>query len=353
MENSANDSILFTPGFLFRVLRADTTIKDLFGEHRVHYQTVSDLFNFFSEVKIFGLESPIGTEAKEGGYYFPITCEELARLAEQIQGKQNSWSESIANNPVWQRIIAFSNKWSTDKLLQDGLQNRIWFEFDVCGLPPRVPVPSIFFRTLGNDNSGTAVLSGLEAFAVKLPVTQQDLLVTALRVLGPVCSFFEVGLLLARPYPPLRLNAFRVNWPDILERLKLLGINTLEDYPDFWQEFYLWCPYVLAVNLDIDTSNFGIKIGINFEDPGADTIRLQRQSTFWPEFLEWLVHKGWCLPHKKQAILNWSGGYRYHPDPYDFTGGHKAIMRTFSHVKLDFQPNRSPRAKVYLEYCLN
>lgn len=352
MINSSNNSIIYTPGYLFRDLQADATLKNLFGEHCTHYQTVADSCSFFSGIKIFGLESSLGTEDSEGGYYFPITCEQLAHLTEQIQDKKSTFGENIANDPVWQQVISFSNKWAKDELLKSELHHRLWFEMDVCGLPPKLPVPNIFFRTPGDDNSVKAVLDGLKAFSFNLPVMQQELLVKALRALAPTCSFLEIGLLLARPHSPIRLNAFHLALPDILKTLQLLEINTLEDNPDFLQELYSWGPYVRAVNLDIDTSNFGAKVGINFSDPVAVTIRQQQQSEFWPNFLEWLVNKGLCLSHKKQAVLNWSGGHKHCPEPYNFTVESKAILRTFNHVKLDFRLNQAPRAKVYLVYWL-
>lgn len=340
---------VYTPGFFFRELHADTTIKNLFGESCSHCQMLADSFSFFSDIEVFGLESPIGAESGTGGYFFSIASEKMAWFVEQIRGK---YHEKIADNPVWQRISVFSHKLNTDILLREGLHDRVGFEMDICGLPPEIPVPSIFFRVPSNRNSDTVLRKGLEALSVNLAAAQHDLLVKAIRVLGSACSSFELGILLARPCSPLRLNAFSINLPDMLKCLRLLGINTIEAYPGFWQNFHVWAPHASAVNIDIDTNHFGAKVGINFLDLAAVTIRQQQQSNFWPEFLEWLVSNGWCLPHKKQAVLDWCGGYKYYSDPYDLMGAQKAVLRTFSHVKLDFLPVQPPRAKVYLECML-
>ena len=91
-------------------------------------------------------------------------------------------------------------------------------------------------------------------------------------------------------------------------------------------------------------------MGIEVKFLSAMTVHQQRKTTHWPDFMEWLVDKGWCMRQKSQAALNWTGGRRYCPDLFDFTGPAPVILRSLNHVKLDFLPNRPPQAKVYLRY---
>jgi hypothetical protein len=108
-------------------------------------------------------------------------------------------------------------------------------------------------------------------------------------------------------------------------------------------------PRLSAVDFDIG-DEFGVKVGIELKFSSVSTIREQQQNR--PDYLEWLVQKGWCFPQRNQAVLNWIGGNKYHPDPDDFWSPRKTIFRTINHIKLDFQPGKQPRAKAYLEYTV-
>ncbi len=349
MSIIANDAIM--PGDIFRRLRADTTLHNLYGqENSVHYEAVADTLNFLATACTFGLESPIGENASDGGYSLYIKRQEWAKLLEQAQQSLDILPEKFAANPVWQRIMAFADQWYAGDSLCSSLSGGLWFEVDVFGPPSILPIPSIFFGVKNNtvDESTMAIMNGLAALNVDLPSTQRDLLITYLRRIGPLCSSFQVGLMLARPAAPLRLCAFNVKLPDVLTGLKDLGITTLEDYPDFRQEFLHLAPYFSAVDLDIGDV-FGAKVGLEFKFSSVSTIREQRENQHGPAFLKWLVNKGWCLPEKSQAVLSWIGGYNFHPNPEDFWSPRKTIFRTISHIKLDFQPGRPPRAKAYLE----
>lgn len=352
MPTIASDSTTYTPGDYFRGLRADATLHNLYGqENSAHYGTIADMLNFLATAKIFILESPIGENANEGGYSLYITRHDWGELVKQSQHSLNILPKNFGVNPVWRGIMAFADQWYAGESLCNSLTKGLWFEFDVSGPPPILPIPSIFFGVKNNsvDNSITAIMNGLTAFNYDLPSIQRDLLVTYLRKMSSLCSSFQVGLMLSRPASPLRLCAFNAKMPEVLAGLIDLGITTLEDYPDFRQEFLHLAPRFLAVDLDIGTV-FGAKVGIELRFTSVATIREQRENQRGQAFLEWLVNKGWCLPDKSQAVLNWIGGSKYHPDPDDFWSPRKTILRTISHIKLDFQPGRPPRAKAYLQY---
>lgn len=349
---STNVSTIYTPGYVFRVLHADTTLHHLYGsDNSVHYETVANKLNFLATASIFGLESPLGENVHEGGYFVCIKRQEWAELLKQSQPSRAILPDNFAANPVWQRIMAFADQWYADDSVGNRLGNGLWFEVDVSGPPATVPIPSIFFgiKSSTADESVTAILNGLTALNVDVPSLQKDLLVTYLQTMGPLCSTFQVGLMLSRPEAPLRICGFGASLPDALQGMQQLGITTLDDYPDFRQEFLHLSPYFSAVDIDIGTT-FGIKVGLELKFSSVATIREQRQNK--PAYLEWLVNKGWCLPHRSQAVLNWVGGHKHHPDLDDFWSPRKTIFRTISHIKLDFQPGRPPRAKAYLEYTV-
>jgi hypothetical protein len=352
MPITARDSTIYTPGDYFRGLRADAALHNLYGrDDSGHYKTLAETLNFIAPARTFILESPIGENANDGGYSLYIDRHDWGELVNKAEHSLKILPENFRVNSVWRRILNFADQWYTGESLCKDLAEGLWFEFDVSGPPPGLPVPSVFFGVENNsvDNSVTAILKGLAAFNYDLPSVQRDLLVTCLRTMGPLCSSFQVGLMLSRPASPLRLCAFNGKLSEVLTGLKDLGITTLEDYPDFQQEFLHLAPRFLAVDLDIGTV-FGPKVGIELKYTPVNTVREQRENPSGPALLELLVDKKWCLPNKSQAILNWPGGSKYHPDPDDFWSPRKIILRVISHIKIDFQPGRPPRAKVYLTY---
>lgn len=354
MPTGDNDSVTYMPGDFFRGLHADETLHSLYGQENIaHYETVADTLNFLATARTFGLESPIGENGNDGGYFIYIKRREWAELRKQSLQSLEVLPEKFAANPVWQRIMAFADQWYTGVSLCNSLSDGLWFEVDVAGPPPALPIPSIFFGVKNNtvDESITAIMNGLAALNLDLSPTQKDLLIAYLLRIGPLSSSFQIGLMLARPASPLRLCTFGAKLPDVLTGLKDLGITTLEEYPDFLQEFLHLEPLFAAVDLDIDNV-FGAKVGLEFKFSSLATIREQRENQHGLAFLQWLVTKGWCLPEKCQAVLSWIGGYKYHPNPDDFWSPRKTIFRTISHIKLDFLPGRPPRAKAYLEYTV-
>jgi len=351
----ANGSIACTPGNFFRLLYADSTLNNLYGRgNSIHYETAADRLGFLSTAKAFGLESPLGETTCDGGYFVYIARQEWAEMLGQADRSQDILPGNFAANADWRRVTAFADQWHAGNPLRNKLANGLWFEIDVCGPPSDVPVPSIFFgvKNVSVNESIAAIQQGLAALNIDLPAAQRDLLITCLRTIGPLSASFQIGLMLARPASPLRLCAFKVGLPDIMDILRKLGITALEDYHDFLQEFLHLGLECSAIDIDIGAS-FGTKAGIEVKFSSAATVREQQQNQGWPAFLDRLVNKGCCLPPKSLAVLNWIGGHRYDPAPYDLGVPQKAILRTISHIKLDFQPGFPLRAKAYLNYVVS
>ncbi|MDD2582927.1 MAG: hypothetical protein PHR66_13130, partial [Desulfuromonadaceae bacterium] len=97
--------ISYTPGTVFRGLNADKTLHALYDcDKSVHYETVADSFNFFSNACTFGLESPLGEVGPDGGYFI---CLNRQQWGELLTGSPNIVPDNFAVHPVWQQIIAF------------------------------------------------------------------------------------------------------------------------------------------------------------------------------------------------------------------------------------------------------
>ena len=335
---------MFTPGVFFRELRADSTLQALFGaENIVHYQTVADSLHFLGSARLFMLESPLGDKGNEGGYSLCVTRRDWSETVGLVL------PEAFATEPRWRQIATFFDRWYAGGICAEAIDG-LCLEVDVAGTPPPVPVPSLFFGvTLETaDETINTIGKGMQIFEQKISQTQRQLLQALLQNVGPACKGLFVGLMLSRPAAPLRLCTCGADLPAVLTAIKKIGINTLDGHPD-WQEFLQRGLYCSHVDIDIgDTC--GAKVGIEVKFLSAMTVHQQRKTTHWPDFMEWLVDKGWCMRQKSQAALNWTGGRRYCPDLFDFTGPAPVILRSLNHVKLDCLPNRPPQAKVYLRY---
>ena len=335
---------MFTPGVFFRELRADSTLQALFGaENIVHYQTVADSLHFLGSARLFMLESPLGDKGNEGGYSLCVTRRDWSETVGLVL------PEAFATEPRWRQIATFFDRWYAGGICAEAIDG-LCLEVDVAGTPPPVPVPSLFFGvTLETaDETINTIGKGMQIFEQKISQTQRQLLQALLQNVGPACKGLFVGLMLSRPASPLRLCTCGADLPAVLTAIKKIGINTLDGHPD-WQEFLQRGLYCSHVDIDIGY-DCGDKVGIEVKFLSAMTVHQQRKTTHWPDFMEWLVDKGWCERQKSQAVLDWTGGRRYCPDLYDFTGSAPVILRSINHVKLDFLPNHPPQAKVYLRY---
>ncbi len=350
MAGGSDGTAAYTPGYFFRGLRADATLEGLYGcENISHYETVADRLGFLSPARTVILESPIGDDAAEGGYSLMLTCQDWLKLINKSSRPQDILPEDFAAVPEWRQTIAFVEQWHAGNQcgrLMDGL----WLEVDMSGPPPAVPVPSVFFgiRHSTEEEYMKVITNGLAAFELEMPPAQKELVRTYFRTIGPLCQGVVVGFMIARPGAPLRLCTWGANLPDVVAGLRQLGITTLENH-SAWRDFPNLGLHCMHVNIDIGAV-YGAKVGIELKFLAAATVREQQQTRHWPDFIGRLVDKGWCLPQRGRAVLNWPDGHSYHPDPYDFSSPRYKILRTINHVKLDFQPGQPPRAKVYFMY---
>ena len=236
MSSVMSDDLTCIPGDIFRGLHADATLHHLYGRgNSVHYQSVANTLNFLATARTFGLEIPIGENSNEGGYSVYIRRQEWAELLKKAQQSLDILPENFSANPVWRRIMSFADQWYAGASLCNSLNAGLWFEVDVSGPPPALPIPSIFFGVKDKtvNESTVAIMNGLAALQLDLSSMQKKLLITYLQRIGPLCSSFQVGLMLARSAAPLRLCAFNAKLADVLAGLNDLGITTLEEYPVF------------------------------------------------------------------------------------------------------------------------
>lgn len=328
---------------------SDRFTEPLLGARYVsHIGQLTQQLNFLISARKFGLETPVGNETKCGDLSVYVTRQDW------LLQEQTLLPPLFLAQPAWQRIQHFVRWWAEGQGLAGHLREGIWMEFDVSAKLPPVPIPSFFFGIITEGKPAETVIAAVEAgiAAIKadLPVAQAALLKDVLAQLVPECHSLQIGMMLGRQVAPLRLCAFGLKLSEVPEFLGQFGIHTLKELPaEIWGGLSRYSRHLSAVDIDIGTI-LGSKVGLEMQPVAAASIREQQQDNGFQEYLQWLIQNHWCLEDKGAAILNWLGGVRVFGDWQDRMAGGTPVFRTISHVKLDFERNREPRAKAYLEY---
>jgi hypothetical protein len=313
----------------------------------------------------FGFECQLGVS--EPNADFLVCCRAtqggLKVLNGQIPGQ--ALPAFFENHPVWQRIRSFSTEWSNPQSPLFDCVHNMWLEFDVEGVAPSIPVPSVF---IGPENLQSAepaednsLMPGCCAWLTDsaLPLLLSGDLDPALRrqiarcvnLLPPGACIFQVGQMLARASRITRLCVRGVSKTQIIEYLQALDYDTSSG--QLHELLDLLGPLAARIDLDMDVADRVLpKIGLEAY-PAADASAIHR-------LLNQLVSCGLSTPAKAEGLESWRGMAleRLTPEiwPRDllalsgFLGGrvHSVFARWLHHVKIVYQPGFPLRAKAYL-----
>ncbi|SMC89463.1 hypothetical protein [Sporomusa malonica] len=322
----------------------DSSLSRLIGSERCDYiELLTERIGFFPQARNFGLECPLGQEDKRGDFFICLTRSQWGEL---------QLPPGFAVDPAWQKIAAFGAWWLKAANQAAFIRDEVWLEFDLAKPPAAIPVPSFFFGVFGHEpqNYLPAVLAGLKALGVTMPASQGEVLARCLALLAPVCAGFQIGIMLSRPQAPLRLCAFSITGPDLKVIFSELGLSPFADTPDLDTKLCQNGSVFSAVDLDIGTG-VGPKVGLEIDLSQVHSVREQKHSTLWPEFVNRLTKRDWITADKGAGVLAWPGGWR-DGSTDDWLQGEPVLLRTISHIKLDFQQKAPPRAKAYLQYII-
>jgi hypothetical protein len=277
--------------------------------------------------------------------------------------------ETLLTNPVWNRIRNFCNNWANSaSILYDKIDN-IWLEFDSAGLPPEVPVPSIFLslKSIESDSSNP-IKFGITAnphqwltetalkflFGRTISVPFERKLFDCFNLLPDGAWISQIGAMLARQVEPVRVCITDISTDKLLDYLSRIGwagsISKLEAFVSELSSF------VDRIDLDLDVGDIILpKIGLECS--------FNRQPQFeprWQLFLNRLVETGLCIPAKRDALLAYPG-YSHERANRELWPSNilrvsnllwpqvsSIFLRRFSHIKIVYQPDIPVEAKVYL-----
>jgi len=312
----------------------------------------------------FGFECPLGTHEAKADFLICSRASEGGRDVLAGQRPSRELPAFLERHPVWQRVRDFSRDWSDSQSpLFEAIHN-LWVEFDVDGMPPAIPVPSVFVGSEALRPTEAAADPGLMPRHCAWLLDRALPLLIGRDVDGPTrcqvarclnllpaeARIFQVGLMLARASRITRLCVRGVSSKQIPEYLQALGWEG--SFPELEGLLKSLAPLVERIDLDMDVRDRVLpKIGLECYPAMTAPAR---------PFLDHLVLSGLSTAAKAEALLRWSGmvHQRVTRDvwPRDllslsaFLDGrvHSTFLRWLHHIKVVYEPGFPLQAKAYL-----
>jgi len=325
---------------------------------RDNLNTILTIAHFLPLWRCTGFECRLGTPEPHADFGVHLTREDW--IASESVVVANAKAVNAASCDVWWRLHRLAEVWADTKSLVSQAVPAMSLEFDVHRLPVPLAAPSIFFSihpgpcgpetSASNkavDTCSKVARELLEVLAVNVSDDVQNKLEDCFKALLPKVPFLQFGIWLARPADTLRICAPGIPLLEIKPALnKLRWQGPTDAYETRWCDLLQFRDKG-SLHLDVG-KGVSAKLGIEvpFDDDSAYMNKNDPEST---RFFDYLVEKNLCLPEKRDAVLSWVGGFRLSSDsPASSTKVEPIFLRRVSHVKMVYEPDQAPMAKVYL-----
>ncbi len=251
---------------------------------------------------------------------------------------------------TWQILREFA------RLCQDrnhpfsnGIRN-LWLEFDAAGTASReettalIRQPSVFLgpdaKTLSKDALRRLILDASTVF--KQSNGWHTGLESLIAELPDDAELFQVGFMLARPSPALRVCVSKIPAQDIPAWLCRIGWKGDARALTHILKQTATLSKTLALNLNLVDSGPMEKIGVecymDWLTDGAGQ---------WAPLLDWLEQQRLCLSQKRRGLEDFPGVSPC-PPPEDASVAYLNIFRKIHHIKQSIVGGRVVEAKAYL-----
>lgn len=308
----------------------------------------------------FGFECPLASGQYAADLLFCST--QLEGHSKILAGQHHA----IAMPPeflelsAWRKVREFCIDWEDPSSPLNQQLLNIWLEFDIAKSEPPY-APNIFFGTLppekfASRNEGhLIILEALERLVPEALEGERALTLNNVFKSLPVnAHIFQVGAMLAREVPAIRLCLRDIDRSEIIPTLSNMGwvgaedelaslIDELDQHSD-------------QIDIDIDVGEtIGDKIGLECSF-GRNSLTLNRMRSF----TNWLVEKKLTSREKAQALMDFNGLVHQDSEPEKWahfllkiaaiSGRDVAnhISCWLHHIKLVHEVNRPLTAKAYL-----
>jgi hypothetical protein len=305
----------------------------------------------------FGLEARLGESIPEVDF---LACVSAAA------GGREAWAAAIPpagmeSLPAWRRAARFVRTWAEPgSPFHDPITN-MWVEFDLVAGSPSPLLPSLFFGTdalgpeQGTPDQHRWLVAAIEELAdAPLPGARRNQAADCLMALPPGGRLFQIGVMLSRTQPFLRLCVKGIPIMDIPGYLEGIGWRGARCELDALLAAI--APLIDDVMLDLDLED-GIRERIGLECYLDEGPQLSGRLT---ALLAHLQSVGLCTQAKAGALVAWYGLTHerwcrgswpadLRDDPQRPGPGHSGgFVRSLHHIKLVFDPPRALEAKAYL-----
>ncbi len=256
-------------------------------------------------INFFGFETVLGTEAATVDFACNLTADGLRYVAHAPS----------ASPPIPAALARLAQDWAAAGQHPDRERaaGNFWLEYDTSQPTPLDPsAPPSVFVALDNpadwrtryrqDWLSNVLLPGRIAEAQRRPIGQ--LLSRCLAALPPGVQKIQVGMMLARPLPAVRLCAFNLTAADVLPYLAAVGWNGPEAAVSALLDQYAPLADSLCLHLDIGSSLFPT-LGLELIYEAAHPRHWQPAvNPRWAQLLGRLTAAGLCEPAKMAALLD-------------------------------------------------
>jgi hypothetical protein len=300
----------------------------------------------------FGFECRLGAAPAEADFAVCIGRDGASCLAEALE------VAAPGPEPVWLRLAAFFRQWAAHD--EFGIAN-LWLEFDLVGsrVGAPLPVPSLFVGPRdelqnGEDLRAENLVGALDRLVAD-DAGRCAALRRALTALPPGGRLFQLGVMLGRPDPGLRLCVSGLLAPEIDGFLDRLGCPDADGSRATLLGSL--APITADVRLGLDARGTQVMPRIGMELRGGEGAAAAGR---WQGIIEFLLARGlaepaqltalgawWGLQHSRLLKQDWPATLDTHPSrPSESPAG--AIWRSVHHVKLAWAPRTPLAAKAYL-----
>ncbi len=306
----------------------------------------------FALTSFWGFECRLGEPEAKADILFEIKNQSRGRFF--LAGQVRSGLDALCNRwPAWKSLRDFASLWvDPDHEFSKHIRN-IWLEFDtasvsdVSRMDDVLGRPCIFFgpdaKTLENSQTAGLIRDALDVLGAA------DLgkcgLENFMESLPSDARIFQVGLMLARRNPGLRICVYRLKAQDVPEWLTDLNwkgdavmiAGLLQKLPRNLDAF--------AVDLNLMTGGPAEKIGIECymdwlnDDPEQ-----------WLPVLDAFPEEALCLPEKRRGLMDYQVSTPIPADWHQLEENivYSRLYQKIHHIKFGVGSDRVNEAKAYL-----
>ena len=318
--------------------------------------TLSKIKNFSSlitPISAVGFEWRLAEDSTEVDYFIRADKEDGGDLIFAACNPDTSPDASLYNDPLWQRVKQFCQIWIQKNSPLNQQVETIWLEMDNQELDKAQPAPCFFFEVSRQANKNPEWITELALptlYGQPVPQTTKNTLKNCINHLPKFAHIAYIGTMLSRSTSPIRL-CVKMEISDIVPYLKAIGWNhdtkqTAKVLNNLIKDF----AENVVLTLDVQ-DNIMSRVGFEYK-PAF-------RAKGWDVILERLVENDLCYAAQREALLSWQEEPAELQDkefrrqltlipPNELSEDNLPItIRRLNHVKIDYYPDSSLKAKMY------